>query len=449
MIKLNTCFIFLLLALNTNIFSQTIEREIDAILNSEYPSNGTGAAALVAIDGKIIYQKAFGKSNLEHDVNTKNNTVFEIGSVTKQFTSVAILMLHEQGKLNINAPIEKYIDGYPTHGHTIRIHHLLSHTSGIASFTALDEWYNNRNKEISQEEFLTLFKKTPMLFSPESNYHYSNTGYFLLGMIIEKVSGKPYDEFINDNIFKKVGMKNSTFINKNKIINNIALGHSKDNGELEKSDQMLYSHAYSAGAILSTTYDLFLWNRAIKENTLITEISKTKAFTNYPLKNGKLANYGFGWAINEIQGTHTLEHNGGTFGSLSNTIYAPKKDVFVVVLSNCVCSNTIFAATKIMAVALEKPYKDPKSYDKTIRKKSVEKYLGRYTFDDGTIRTISFSNNTLYSQLLNRNKLKIHKVAKDVYQFENSFAQLIFRKDSAKHPIVVFKNRIQRSIGKK
>lgn len=235
----------------------------------------------------MIYQKAFGKANLELGVNMTPNNVFEIGSITKQFTAVSILMLVEQGKLKLDDEITKYIEDYPTHGHSIKIHHLLSHTSGIGTFTASDEWYNNRKKDYTKEEFISLFKKLPMLYAPGKKYHYSNTGYFLLGIVLEKISNQSYVAFINEYIFKPLEMKNSYYGSKSKITLNRASGYNNAKNKIEEdfndsetvyAEVIHFSHFHSAGAILSTVNDLFLWNRAIRNNKLINEKKYNQGF---------------------------------------------------------------------------------------------------------------------------------------------------------------------------
>jgi CubicO group peptidase (beta-lactamase class C family) len=447
--KLLKTIIALLLFATLTGYSQSLEKQFDGLLKQEYPENGTGVSALVAIDGEIVYHKSFGKANLEWNVDVDNTTKFEIGSITKQFTAVAILMLAEQGKLNIDDNITEYFEDYPTHGHTIKISHLLSHTSGLASFTAYDDWYDNRYNDISQEEFMAMFKKTPMLFAPGEKYYYSNTGYFLLGMLVEKLSGQTYAEFIDQHIFKKLGMKNSTFLSRHEIITNRATGHVKVDDKLIKSDEFLYGHAFSAGAIISTTYDLFLWNRAIKNNVLISEASKRNAFANTGLSNGKYANYGYGWAINEVNEVPSIEHNGGTFGFFSNAIYLPNPDIFVVALSNCVCSATDFVSTKMAAIAANRPYIELSDKDVEINAEFADKIVGTYEFEDGSKRIISFENNTLYSQVPNNGKSKLYPIGPQTFQIKDSFAQFIFNHDQKGSPSLLFKNRIRKTRGTK
>ncbi|MCM4161779.1 beta-lactamase family protein [Antarcticibacterium flavum] len=439
-------------------YSQDFEKEFDLLLSKEYPTSGPGATALVGVNGKVIYQKAFGKANLELSVDMTVNSVLEIGSITKQFTAVSILMLVDQGKLKLDDEITKYIKDYPTEGHKITIHHLLSHTSGIGSFTALDEWYDNRKKEYTKEEFIDLFKKSPMLYAPGEKYHYSNTGYFLLSAVIEKISNKTYAEFIETYIFKPLEMRNTYYENRSRIILNRASGYDnikdRTDGDFNESEtvngeMISYSHFNGAGGILSTVNDLFLWNRAIRNNKLISEESKRKAFTNHQLINGNNTNYGYGWVIEEINSTSSLEHNGGTFGFRSNSIYLPKDDVFVVVLSNRTYSNPDYVSTKMAAIAINKPYKEIHNSTPNIESELLQKIVGTYEFDDGSIRIISQENNELYSQRPNGNKIKIYSIETNRFYFLNSFSNLTFNLNKNKQPSVMYENRIYKSKGVK
>jgi len=456
--KNNGLTLILVFIISISGYSQNLEQEFDLLLSKDYPTSGTGAAALVAVNGNVIYKKAFGKANLELGVNMTPNNIFEIGSISKQFTAVSILMLVEQGKLKLGDEITKYIKDYPTHGHSITIHHLLTHTSGIGSFTASDEWYNNRKKDYTKQELINLFKKLPMLYAPGEKYLYSNTGYFLLGAVIEEISKKTYVEFINEYIFKPLEMKNSYYESRSKIILNRVSGYDnvKDliDEDFQKSETvngeiLNFSHFDGAGAILSTVNDLFLWNRAIRNNKLINEENKIKAFTNYQLIDGKNTNYGYGWAIDEINGTSSIEHNGGTFGFRSNCIYLPKDDVFVVVLSNRTYSTPDYISTKMAAIAINKPYKEVDKKNINIDSAFLQKIIGTYEFDDGSVRTISEENNELYSQKPNSAKLIIYAGENNKFYFKNSFSNLTFDIITNKQSSVIYENRIYKSKGVK
>jgi len=192
--------------------TKNIEAEIDAIFNQAYPANSPGATVLMAKDGKIIYRKAFGMANLELKVPMQPENVLHLASITKQFTSVSILMLMDQGKLSLQDPLSKYIADFPR-GNEITLHHLLNHTSGIKSYTNLPEFRTKTRLDISPEEIISNFKSLPLEFNPGEKYEYTNSGYVLLGYIIEKLSGMSYEEFIQKNIFDKLGMRNSYYGN--------------------------------------------------------------------------------------------------------------------------------------------------------------------------------------------------------------------------------------------
>ena len=199
--------------------AQIIESQIDDILNASYKANEPGATALVYKNGNVIYRKGFGSANLELGVAMKPEHVFEIGSITKQFTAIAILMLEEQGKLKVEDEITKYIPDYPTLGKTITIHQLLNHTSGIKSYTAMQSFRDNARRDMTPTEIIDFFKNEQMDFDPGEKFLYNNSGYILLGHIIEVVTGNSYADFIQKNIFDKLGMKNSYYGSMNKIIN--------------------------------------------------------------------------------------------------------------------------------------------------------------------------------------------------------------------------------------
>ncbi|MGK0379059.1 MAG: CubicO group peptidase (beta-lactamase class C family), partial [Patiriisocius sp.] len=317
---------------------------------------------------------------------------------------------------------------------------------------------NNRKKDYTKEEFISLFKKLPMLYAPGKKYHYSNTGYFLLGIVLEKISNQSYVAFINEYIFKPLEMKNSYYGSKSKITLNRASGYNNAKNKIEEdfndsetvyAEVIHFSHFHSAGAILSTVNDLFLWNRAIRNNKLINEKNTIKAFTNYQLIDGGNTNYGYGWAIDEINGIPSIEHNGGTFCFRSNSIYLPKEDVFVVVLSNRTYSNPDYVSTKMAALAINKPYKEIDKNNINIDSELLQKIIGTYEFEDGAIRIISQENNELYSQRLNGNKLKIYSVANNRFYFLNSFTNLTFNFNTNKQPSVIYENRIYKSKGVK
>ncbi|MCH8904666.1 MAG: serine hydrolase [Bacteroidetes bacterium] len=436
----------LLIGLSAISYAQKLEKQFDKMLSEQYLPMEPGVTALVAIDGKIIYHKAFGMANLELDVKMEPDMVFEIGSITKQFTSVAILMLMEQGKLNLDDDITNFIEDYPTHGHNISIHHLLTHTSGIKSYTSMESWAPVWRKDFEPKELIDFFKNEPMDFAPGEEWRYNNSAYFILGYIIEKASGQTYEQFIETNIFKPLGMQSSLYGSNSEIIKKRAYGYQKK-GNYVNAEYLSLTQPYAAGSLMSTVEDLFIWNRAIRSNKLVKKESIELAFTNYQLNNGEKINYGYGWSINEINESQTVEHAGGIFGYLTNSIYLPNEDVFVAIYSNCGCNGPGQVSTKMAAIAIGKPYLGQEDII-SVKSDNLKKLVGVYDFADSSSRIITIEDNQLYSQRSGSSKIKIYPIKKNTFSYDNHFATIQFQ-ENGNEIKAFFANRINKTEGVK
>ena len=332
--------------------SQTKEAKIDALLNNNFNSNTTGATVLITKKGKTIYRKAFGLANLELGIKMRPENVFEIGSMTKQFTAISILMLVEQGKISLQDEITKYIPDYPTHGQKITIHHLLNHTSGIKSYTSMRKLFDIARNDMKPLELIHFFKDEPVDFNPGEQYKYNNSAYIILGYIIEKTSKISYAEYVQKNIFDKLNMTNSTYASHTKIIKNRASGYQNKKGY---QNAMYISHTlpYAGGSLMSTIDDLNIWQKALTNNKLLKKETLQKAYTNYTLNNGEKINYGYGWNIKIINNEVSYEHGGSIFGYKSMGIYIPNKDVYVVILTNCNCISPTKITREITRLILK------------------------------------------------------------------------------------------------
>lgn len=427
-----------------SVSSNKMETEIDAVFNQAYPVNSPGAVVLIAKDDKIIYRKAFGMADLELKVPMNPANVLQLASITKQFTSVAILILMEQGKLSLQDPLSKYISDYPR-GNEIMLHHLLNHSSGIKSYTNLPEFRTKTKLDLTPEEIISSFKNLPLEFNPNEKHEYSNSGYILLGYIIEKASGMTYEEFIQKNIFDKLGMKNSYYGNHYKVIPNRAKGYQLYEGSFENAEYMSPTIPYAAGALMSTVDDLFLWYRAIHQNTLISEKSKQMAFTNHRLANGKHSYYGYGWYINELAGMTTLEHTGGINGFTGSGIYAPDSNTYAIVLSNLDDGKGAeINNLKALSIALGKPIMDKATVK--LSEKQLKKWVGAYQFEE-TIRHITYENGILYSMREGGRPIELTPLSENEFRFENLSTTYHFSlKDGKKQ--VLYADRIIKSVGK-
>lgn len=319
--------------------AQSFLEKVDTIIKKEFnEKDGPGGVFLISKKGKPIYEKAFGLANVELNVELQPNNVFQIGSMTKQFTAIAILLLEQEGKLNTSDYISKYIPDYPN-GNTISIHHLLTHTSGIKDFTKTKGLSEIAQKEMTPKMMVDFFKNEPANFQPGEKFEYNNSGYIVLGYIIELVSGETYEDFIKSNIFDKIGMNNSYYATDRKVIKNRAYGyHQKSYGYVNKS-MISFSVPYASGSLMSTLEDMLKWQNSLNQNLLLNKKEIAKAFAKYKLNNGGEIEYGYGWHLKNINGIPTREHGGSIFGFKSMGVYIPSEDIYVLGFSNCDCNS--------------------------------------------------------------------------------------------------------------
>ena len=402
--------------------------EYDKILSDQFKPGETGCAALVAKNGQVIYRKAFGMADLELNVPMQPEMVFRIGSITKQFTAIAILQLMEQGKLSLQDEITKYIPDYPMHGHSITIEHLLTHTSGIKSYTNVPEFQKFIRTDMKPEEVIDLIKSKPMEFAPGTKWNYNNSGYFLLGYIIEKVSGKTYQEYLQENFFTPLGMTSSCYGDDTKIIKWRASGYQPGKEGVVNADFMSMTLPYAAGSIMSTVDDLYKWNRALHSYKLVKKETLDMAHTPYKLKDGKSTDYGYGWFMSELQGSPTIEHGGGINGYLTSSVYLPDEDVFVALFSNSNGKAPEFSSLKMAALAIGKPLK---TTEMQLDEAALKEYQGIYVNEEGKEATIVLDEGKLAAARSGGSRRIMIPVEKDMFLIENSFTSLKFSRDAA------------------
>jgi D-alanyl-D-alanine carboxypeptidase len=290
-----------------------------------------GLSLAMVRDGRLIKTKGYGKANLELGVPVTEETVFEIGSLTKQFTATLILMLAEDKKLALDDKIIRYFTNAPEAWTNITLRHLLTHTSGIKNYTGLTGFECSRH--LSAPQFIEAIGKHPLDFEPGSKFSYCNSGYNLLGFIVEKVAAKPYWQVLQERIFNPAGMKASQNRDLDRIIRNRACGYQKRDNQIVNREGDL-TDVFSAGAIASTVLDLLKWNYALESGKLLKTASLQQMWTPVKLKDGQLYNYGFGWNLEDYKGTHCIGHGGSTSGFSSSLQRFTDLKLTVVVLTN-------------------------------------------------------------------------------------------------------------------
>ena len=430
--------VLVLLGMNLHVVygqsSKQMVAEFDRLLSETYKADGPGCAALVAVKGQVVYEKAFGMANLELGVAMRPEMVFRIGSVTKQFTAVAILKLMEEGKLGLQDEITKYIPDYPTHGHKITIEHLLTHTSGIKSYTDMGTFGEIERKDMKPEELVDFFKSQPMDFAPGTDWNYSNSGYFLLGVIVEKVSGMSYPEYVETQFFKPLGMTRSYYGSDSKLIPNRASGYQKGPDGIVNADMMSMTLPYAAGSIQSTVGDLYKWHQGLHSGKVVKKETLEKAFVEYKLPDGRPTQYGYGWVIGLLQGSVTIEHGGGINGFLTNVIYLPKEDVFVAVFSNSTGTPPAPVSQRMGAYAIGKPAPSKKI---AVDAQVLAGYVGVYEDSSGANRIITLEGGQLSSQRSGGRIFPINAYEKDKFFFDHAFTTLHFQRDGSGKVVAV------------
>ncbi len=231
-----------------------------------------GVAIGIELDGPAHLQ-AYGLANLEHQVPVREDTVFRIGSLTKEFTAALILKLQETGKLSVDDDITRYLPDSPTGGRRVTVHHLLAHTSGIQNVTALPSFRERIREDLSPEAVLELFQNQPFRFEPGEDFEYCNSGFLLLGMIIEKVLGKPYSDCIGEHVFAPLGLDHTYYLNDSPIVPNRASGYVWENGHIRNAPYVSLRLPFAAGALGSTVGDLLTWRRALDAGVLLSASS--------------------------------------------------------------------------------------------------------------------------------------------------------------------------------
>ncbi len=435
-----------LVCFHTKLLAQVPVERIDAIMRENFNDASPGVALLISKKGSIVYRKSFGKADLELNVPMKVENVFQIGSITKQFTAISILMLWEQQKISLEDPIKKYLPEYPAHAGHITVHQLLNQTTGIVEMLSINDPENIPQKEWKSVDLIDIFKNEELHFEPGEKWEYSNSNYALLGLIIEKISGLSYAEFLDKHIFKPLHLSTSRNGNNSEIIPNRIPGYLKlKDGSFKNSSFLNLSYTFGGGSILSTVDDLAKWNEALVSYKLVQKQTLDKAFTNHKTINNINTDYGYGWFLNELQGYKTIEHSGGTRGFSSNGIYIPSEDIFIIMLTNSGNYPAEQISTTILAEVLNKPLIHPDAISLPAAELSL--FEGIYKLDDGYNIKVAVEANELYVTVWGL-KQKVLASSSNTFFIKGSFIEYEFlESDGGKISSIIYKNRGEKLVG--
>lgn len=394
-----------------------------------------GVAILVARDGQIVFQDGFGYADVANKTPVTVETKFRIGSITKQFTAAAVLRLAEQGRLALTDPLATYFPDFPG-GDKITLRHLLTHTSGIHSYTEKPGFMSRVTSPIEPEKLIEWFRNDPPDFAPGAKFHYDNSGYFLLGEIVAKVSGKSYGDFLRETFFEPLGMKDTGVYSNAAPPPGMALGYSVMNGKIDPAPDWDMTWAGGAGSLFSTVGDLFRWNEAFFGGRVVNAASFSAATTPIQLPpDADGMKYGFGQLIFTVKGLPAIGHGGGLNGWLGDLLRLPEQHCTVVALANALppvrgvnpAEITRSLAEQFLAEDIKKvpvPAEDP-----SVDPKTFNDYVGQYDYHMG-IMAITAEGDGLFGQLTGQPKLRLLPKARDEFFPKAVDAQLVFSRDA-------------------
>lgn len=391
----------------------------DAYMEAQHKTDQFSGTVLIAKKGKIIYEKAFGLADREWNIPNTIQAKYRIGSVTKQFTAVGILQLAEQHKLTLEDKLSKYIPDYPK-GDVVTIRMLLNQTTGIQDYTEIPDSSHSDVVSVAPLEIINLFKNAPYIFEPGTQWAYSNSNYFLLGYIIEKVSGEKYSDYLQKNILRPAQLKNTGVDRVDSVLQYRAKGYEDAGPYYVNAPYYVLEGPFSAGAMYSTTHDLLTWETALMHHKILSPASFQEMTTPY------MGQYGYALWIDTFATHKRIWHNGGIPGFASCVTYFPSEDICVIVLSNNE-SNSPAIANALSAIAFNIPVINPYVHKEVaINSAVLDNYVGKY-FSKNTITLIK-KDGKLYRQGANDLELKAESPTKFFYS-DGSDRQIEFVTD--------------------
>ena len=418
--------LILVLFVQHSCFAQDEAASIDTLLSAYSRLSQFNGSALVAKNGTILLNKGYGYRNVETGVMNDPNSIFQLGSVTKQFTSAVILKLQSEHKLSVSDKLSKYFPDYPK-GDSITIKELLTHTSGIYNYTNDENFMKNEiTKPKTREQMMALFENKPLDFSPGTGWSYSNSGYSLLGYIIEKAANTSYEQAVHHYIFSPLKMTHSGFDFTDLKSPDKTIGYYVLNAhDTMKAPIVDSSISFSAGAIYSTTGDLYRWSQALENNSILSASEQNEAYTR--VKN----NYGYGWEIDSIDGKRRLAHDGGIPGYITIISRVPADGVTIILLSNA--SNQAVGgkiSNNIYSILYHQKYELPKVRTAvSLDAQTMKQYDGEYEIRPGLMVTIQAKDGVLIATPTGQSAKTLYAEKKDFFFEKEEDVQLDFTRN--------------------
>jgi CubicO group peptidase (beta-lactamase class C family) len=403
----------------------SLPEKLDAIAAEAFAKDGPGGSVIVVQDGKTLLRKGYGMADLELGVPAKPEMVFRIGSMTKQFTAVAILQLVKEGKVKFDDPLSKYVPGYPG-AEAITVEQLLTHTSGMKSYNDVPSYLSTIREDKTPMQLVDGVRNEKAAFAPGEKWMYSNSGYLFLGIIIEKASGMKYADYMQAKLFTPLGLKHTSVVDPDHVTTGRVRGYEiGPDKALRNAGYISMTQPYAAGSIESNVDDLARWNQLLVAGKVVDKALLDRAWTESRTKDGKSTGYGYGWKVSDEEGVHFVAHGGGITGFVSYGTLVPEKRLFVGMLHNALGSETDLEYTSTR-LALEVLGQSWSATPVAMSDDAKNRFTGIYDFD-GVKRTVRFEDGKLSAQREGGPELTLVPVAKDEFVSDKSFSRLKFR----------------------
>lgn len=389
----------------------TITAKVNEFIKSEMQKQRVPGVSLAVVkNGQVVLAKGYGLANVEHQVLVKPETIFQSGSMGKQFAATAVMLLVEEGKINLDEKIGKYLGEVPDSWKNITVRHLLTHTSGLGDYPAN---YDLRH-DYTEAEILKLVQALPLEFQPGEKWRYSNLGYVTLGILIGKVTGKFYGDFLRERIFQPLGMTTARIISEADIVPNRAAGYELLKGEIKNQGWVApLTNTTADGSLYLTALDMVKWDAALNGEKLLKKTSLEQMWTPVKLNDGKASSYGFGWSLSSRRGHRIIEHGGAWQGFKSFIARYPDDNLTVIFFSNLAQANPATFAHGVAGIynpELTPPLPISDVIAKTIEQKGIDAAISQYReLKRAQTAEYDFSEsllNALGYNLLNNKKLK-------------------------------------------
>ncbi len=359
---------------------------LDSLARAFLASGRTPGVSVFVLRGSdTLFLRGYGFADLEDSTRATPRTVYRIGSITKQFTSALVMQLVQEGRIALDDTIQKFLPGYPAQGHRVTIRQLLTHTSGIKSYTELGaEGARVMRLDLPEDTLIAMFAAKPFDFEPGQRYRYNNSGYYLLGVILERVTGRTYEQLLQERLFAPLGLRDTRYCSTRPVVPRRAQGYERVPDGFANAEWLSMALPFSAGALCSTVLDLVSWTRALWAGRVVAPATLQEMTTRARLTDGSATGYGFGLMLDSLQGHRRVAHGGSINGFQSALAHFPDDGVTVAVLANSEDALPGLLAARLAQVALGLPL--PIVRDLPLTAAERARYVGSYALGPMTLR---------------------------------------------------------------